>query len=120
MSRAIRIVGAVAAIAVSMFLVPAAGSGKGWEERNAGTRCGKPSGYPDYYDLRTKGVKCKEARKIVDAWVGSVSNVFNSVDVRGFRCDGSKSRRKIGGVRTFRIDCKDHPDKVKWWIVPTH
>ena len=88
--------------------------------RRGGDRCGDPSGYPDYHDLRVKRTACKEAERVVDAWVGAFSNVFDPVTVRGFHCDGSRSGRQFGGVRAFRVDCKDARHKVKWWIVPTH
>ena len=45
--------------------------------RRGGDRCGDPSGYPDYHDLRVKRTACKEAERVVDAWVGAFSNVFD-------------------------------------------
>lgn len=86
----------------------------------AQARCGNLSGYPDYYDVRARRVGCPEAKRVARTWAGAFTNVFKPIRVRGFRCAGTRSRRRIRGVRAFRIDCRRTREQITWWIRPYH
>jgi len=85
-------------------------------------RCGNMgSKAPDYYDVRARNLSCRRARRVVLKWIDAFAeSVFNKVRVGDFVCDGRRSRRRIRGVRTFRIRCVDDPRAVRWWIRPYH
>jgi len=54
-------------------------------------------------------------------WIDAMSgSVFETLEVGDFVCDGRRSNRRIGGIRTFYIRCADGPRVVRWWIRPYH
>ena len=83
--------------------------------------CGDGYGGPDYYDLRSESESCATARPVARAWAkSSKTNVFSKVTVRSHSCRGSRSSRRIKGVQTFKIVCRNGDRLAYWWIRPFH
>jgi hypothetical protein len=83
-------------------------------------RCGDMGARaPDYHDVRAREVTCRRAKKVVLKWAHTFTDsVFERVEVGDFVCHGRRSKRRIGGVRTFYIRCVDESRVVRWWIRP--
>lgn len=88
---------------------------------DAAKRCGHMgSSLPDYYDVRAVNESCPQARRVVRAWSGAMTNVLEPVSVRGYSCKGARSKRKIKGVAAFKVSCRDDRKRVSFWIRPYH
>jgi len=79
-------------------------------------RCGTVSGAIALYDIRTKDVSCKWARKTARAWRKALL-ADECVDGR-FRCDvrGYVCRAKPPAEVHYPVTCKKNAKRVRWEI----